>query len=363
LEDTNREGARDIVSLKENIAARKDENLALNVAFAEIDKKFGKGSVMVLGEKSADEMEVISSGSILLNDALGVGGYPRGRVIEIFGAESSGKTTLALHAIAQAQKSGGVCAFIDAEHSLDPIYASKLGVMSENLIVAQPDYGEQALEITEVLIRSGAVDLLVVDSVAALVPKAEIEGEMGDPHMGLQARLMSQALRKLTPIINKSKTVLIFINQVRQKINAMPFANKETTTGGTALKFYSSIRLEVKRIGTVKKSELPVGNKIVVKVVKNKVSPPFKAAELEIMYDSGISREKELLDAGLAKGLFKQSGAWFYYKAAQYSQGRDACIAKLKEDKVAQDEIFDLVKKEGLLTIRNIGKDASENDE
>jgi recombination protein RecA len=350
------------VSLKEHKTTRQDENLALSVAFAEIDKKFGKGSVMILGERSSEELEVISSGSLFLNEALGVGGYPRGRVIEIFGAESSGKTTLALHAIAQAQKAGGVCAFIDAEHSLDPIYASKLGVNSEALVVAQPDYGEQALEITEVLIRSGAIDLLVVDSVAALVPKAEIEGDMGDSHMGLQARLMSQALRKMTPIINKSKTVLIFINQVRQKINAMPFANKETTTGGTALKFYASVRLEVKRIGTLKRNDVPSGNKVLVKVVKNKVSPPFRFAELEINFDSGISKEKELLDAGLAKGLFRQAGAFYYYKNEKYSQGREACLEKLKADVGATEEILALVKKEGVL-VKEIGRDSSSDDE
>lgn len=350
------------MSSKENLTAKKNENIALNMAFAEIDKKFGKGSVMVLGDRCMVEAETISTGSIFLNEALGIGGYPRGRVIEIFGAESSGKTTLALHGIAQAQKAGGVCAFIDAEHSLDAIYASKLGVKSEDLIVSQPDYGEQALEITEVLIRSGAIDMLVVDSVAALVPKAEIEGEMGDSHMGLQARLMSQAMRKLTAIISKSKTVLIFINQVRQKINAMPFAQKETTTGGTALKFYSSIRLEVKRIGAIKKNEVMIGNKVVIKVVKNKMAPPFKTAELEIIYDSGISTAKELLDVGMSKGLFRQSGAWFYFKDSQYCQGKDSCVAKLKEDKLAQDEIWELIKKEGI-SIKDTGRDSSGNDE
>ncbi len=349
--------------MKQNDTTRQNINTALQGAFAEIDKKFGKGSVMVLGERSNLEVEIISTGSILLNTALGIGGFPRGRIVEIFGAESSGKTTLALHAIAQAQKAGGVCAFVDAEHSLDPIYAGKLGVKAEDLIVSQPDFGEQALEITEVLIRSGAIDLLVVDSVAALVPKAEIEGEMGDSHMGLQARLMSQALRKLTSIVHKSKTVLIFINQVRQKINAMPFAQKETTTGGTALKFYSSIRLEVKRIGSIKKNEVSIGNKVLVKVVKNKVSPPFTSAELEILYDSGISREKELLDIALLKGLFKQSGSWFSYKGEKFAQGREGCLIKLKEQPELCTSILEAAKEEGVTLLKDLGRDLAENDD
>lgn len=338
-------------------------NAALNGAFAEIDKKFGKGSVMILGEKNIVDIESIPTGSFFLNEALGVRGYPRGRIIEIFGAESSGKTTLALHAIAETQRAGGVCAFIDAEHSLDPNYASKIGVKPEDLILSQPDFGEQALEIAEVLIRSGAVDLLVVDSVAALVPKAELDGDMGDPHMGLQARLMSQALRKITPIVSKSKTVLIFINQVRQKINAMPFANKETTTGGTALKFYSSVRLEVKRIGSIKKADLHVGNKVIVKVVKNKVSAPFKQAELDIIFSEGISKEKELLEMGLAFGLFKQSGAWFSYKGEKFAQGRDTCIQNLKNNSTIQDEIVTMIKEKGVSVKDSAGRDFSTDDE
>lgn len=336
-------------------------NVALSGAFAEIDKKFGKGSVMVLGEKSQVEVETISSGSIFLDAALGVGGFPRGRIVEIYGAEASGKTTLALHAIAQTQKIGGVCAFVDAEHSLDPVYASKIGVKSEDLIVSQPDFGEQALEIAEVLIRSGAIDLLVIDSVAALVPKAEIEGDMGDPHVGLQARLMSQALRKLTPIVNKSKTVLIFINQIRHKINTMPFANKETTSGGNALKFYASVRLEVKRIASIKKSEVQVGNKVIVKVVKNKVSSPFVTAELDILFGEGISHEKEIFDAGVLKGLLKVSGGRISFKDQPFAHGKDACMQKLKESPEVVSEIMSVVNKEGILQ-KELGKAQVENE-
>ncbi len=337
-------------------------SLALSGAFAEIDKKFGKGSVMVLGDKPIEEIETIPTGSIFLDQALGVGGLPRGRIIEIFGAESSGKTTLTLHAIAQAQKIGGVCAFIDAEHSLDPVYARKLGVKVEDLVVSQPESGEQALEITEVLIRSGAIDVLVVDSVAALVPKAELEGEMGDSHMGLQARLMSQALRKLTAIVHKSKTILIFINQVRQKINSMPFGPKETTTGGVALKFYSSVRLEVKRIGALKKGDTNIGNRVAIKIVKNKVSPPFTFAEIDLLFDRGISKERELMEIGLIKGLFKQSGAWISFKGEKFSQGKDACVERLREEPAVCEEILEVVKKEGL-ALRDGSKDLSDNSE
>lgn len=348
--------------MNKNDATSQNVNLALQGAFSEIDKKFGKGSVMVLGAKSSVEIETISTGSLLLDLALGINGLPRGRIIEIFGAESSGKTTMAFHAIAQTQKLGGVCAFIDAEHSLDPIYASKLGVKAEDLVVSQPDFGEQALEIAEVLIRSGAIDLLVIDSVAALVPKAEIDGDMGDSHMGLQARLMSQALRKLTPIVHKSKTVLIFINQIRQKINALPFAQKETTTGGTALKFYSSVRLEVKRIGAIKKAEVTIGNRVNVKVVKNKVSPPFTSAELEILFDSGISREKEIFDIGLAKGLLKQSGSWFAYQGEKFAQGKDGCLQRLREQPEVCNAILDALKSEGIV-LKDLERDSVENDE
>ena len=348
-----------------NLADTKKNNIdvALSGAFAEIDKKFGKGSVMILGEKSIAEVTVIPTGSLLLDTALGVGGFPRGRIVEIFGAEASGKTTLALHAIAQAQKAGGKCAFIDVEHAIDPAYAAKLGVKTADLIVSQPDFGEQALEIAEVLVRSGAVDILVIDSVAALVPKAEIEGDMGDAHMGLQARLMSQALRKLTPIVNKSNTVLIFINQVRQKINAMPFANKETTSGGTALKFYSSVRLEVKRIGSIKKGETVVGNRVIVKVVKNKVASPFTTAELDIIFGQGVSTEKELFEIGLSKGLFKQSGAWVSFKGEKYAQGKDACVQKLKEDALVVAEIMDLIKRDGISAKElDINQEEGDND-
>lgn len=344
--------------------SKQNINQALIGAFSEIDKKFGKGSVMILGEQGMDDVEVISTGSYLLDNALGVGGLPRGRIIEIFGSESSGKTTMALHAIAQTQKAGGVCAFIDAEHSLDATYASKIGVKVDGLIVSQPDFGEQALEITEVLIRSGAVDMVVVDSVAALVPKAEIDGDMGDTHMGLQARLMSQALRKITPIVSKSKTVLVFINQVRQKINTMPFGPKETTTGGTALKFYSTIRLEVKRIGAVKKGDIHVGNKVAIKVVKNKVAAPFRVAELEILFAEGISVEKELLDIGLAKGLFKQSGAWFSYKGEKFAQGRDASIQKIKESPLVLEELTKIIKEESaVVAIKESGRITTEDDD
>lgn len=309
-----------------------EKRKALEVAFAQIDKQFGKGSVMLFGQKAVTKLDTISSGSILIDNALGVGGLPRGRVVEIFGPEASGKTTITLHAIAQAQKASGVCAFIDAEHALDPVYASQIGVNVQDLIISQPDYGEQALDIAEMLIRSGAVDLLVVDSVAALVPKAELEGDMGDHHVGLQARLMSQALRKLTPVVHKSKTVLIFINQIRSKIGAMPFASNETTTGGNALKFYASVRLDVRRIATLKKDEKPIGNRVVVKVVKNKVAPPFKKVEVDLLFGEGISRELEVLDAALQYGLIQQSGAWFAIDGEKLAQGRDNCVKKLKTD-------------------------------
>lgn len=316
---------------------------ALEVAFAQIDKQFGKGSVMLLGQRTSQNVEVISTGSLLINEALGVGGYPRGRIIEVFGPEASGKTTLTLHAIAQAQKNGGTCAFIDAEHSLDPAYAQSVGIKVNDLIISQPDYGEQALDIAEVLIRSGAIDLLVIDSVAALVPKAELEGEMGDHHVGLHARLMSQALRKLTAVVNKSKTVLIFINQIRHKINMMPFGDKETTTGGNALKFYSSVRLDVRRIATLKRHEEAFGNRVSVKVVKNKVAPPFKKVEVDIIFGEGISQELELLDMAITHEVIEQSGAWFTFNDEKLGQGRDNCLKKLKEDSALFDRVFVLV--------------------
>lgn len=317
---------------------------ALEVTFSQIDKQYGNGAVMMLGQSGAGQkVETVSTGSILIDDAIGVGGLPRGRVIEIFGPESSGKTTLALHAIAQAQKTGGICGFIDAEHALDAAHAKSLGVNTDDLIISQPDYGEQALDIAEMLVRSGAVDIIVIDSVAALVPKAEIEGEMGDVHVGLQARLMSQALRKLTPVVHKSKTVLIFINQVRHKIGGMPFANKETTTGGNALKFYSSVRLEVRRIASLKRNEHQFGNRIVVKVVKNKVAPPFKKVEVDLLFGEGISKELDLLDASLHYNVIEKSGAWFSFEGAKIAQGRDQALQYLKSNTEAAEKVADMV--------------------
>jgi recombination protein RecA len=320
-----------------------EKQKALEVAFAQIDKQFGKGAVMLLGQKTSDGIKTISTGSIMINKALGVGGLPRGRVIEVFGPESSGKTTLTLHAIAQAQKAGGICAFIDAEHAMDPAYAQSIGVNTNDLVVSQPDYGEQALDIAEMLIRSGAIDLLVIDSVAALVPKAEIEGDMGDMHVGLQARLMSQALRKLTPIVHKSKTSLIFINQIRHKIGGLPFANKETTSGGNALKFYASVRLDVRKIATLKKDGNPFGNKVVVKVVKNKIAPPFKKVEVDIIFGKGISAELDLLEAALRFDIVKQSGAWFTFGEEKIAQGRDNCVKAFDENPELFKKILDVV--------------------
>ncbi|HEV2916248.1 MAG TPA: recombinase RecA [Candidatus Babeliales bacterium] len=305
---------------------------ALEVTFAQIDKQYGTGSVMRLGQHMGAQVSVVSTGSLLIDAALGVGGLPRGRVIEIYGPEASGKTTLALHVIAQAQQSGGICAFIDAEHALDPSYASNVGINTDDLIISQPDYGEQALDIAEMLIRSNAIDIIVIDSVAALVPKAELEGDMGDSHMGLQARLMSQALRKLTPIVHKSKTVLIFINQIRQNINAMPFADKETTTGGKALKFYASIRMDVRRIGSIKKGEELIGNHVAIKIAKNKVAPPFKRVEIDLMFGSGFCRELEIIDSALAHGIITKSGAWFAYQDKNVAQGREQMLVYLQEN-------------------------------
>jgi recombination protein RecA len=305
---------------------------ALEVTFSQIDKQFGSGAVMLLGQAADTTITSISTGSILIDQALGVGGLPVGRIIEIFGPESSGKTTLALHAIAQAQREGGICAFIDAEHALDPQYAKKLGVNIDDLIVSQPDCGEQALDISEMLVRSGAIDIIAIDSVAALVPRAELEGDMGDVHMGLQARLMSQALRKLTPVVHKSKTILIFINQIRQNMGGMPFAPKETTTGGKALKFYASLRLDVRKIASLKKQDVHFGNRVRVKVVKNKVAPPFKTVELDLLFNEGISKELDLLDAALHCGIITQSGAWFSIGDEKFAQGRERALAYLKEN-------------------------------
>jgi recombination protein RecA len=312
---------------------RTEKTKAIDLALAQIEKQFGKGSIMRLGSKEAIvPIAVISTGSISFDAALGVGGFPRGRVVEIFGPESSGKTTVALQVIAEAQKTGGMAAFIDAEHALDPIYAKKLGVDVDNLLVAQPDFGEQALEIAEALVRSNAIDVLVVDSVAALVPKAELEGEMGDSHMGLQARLMSQALRKLTGIVSKSRTCLVFINQIREKIGVM-FGNPETTTGGRALKFYSSVRVDIRRIAAIKDGDVVVGSRTKVKVVKNKTAAPFREAEFDIMYGEGISREGDLLDLGVDRNLVEKSGAWFSYKGERIGQGRENVKQFLKENR------------------------------
>ena len=314
------------------MAMADERTKAIDMAFAQIEKQFGKGSIMRLGSKEIVPIAVIPTGAISFDAALGVGGFPRGRVVEIFGPESSGKTTIALQVIAQAQKTGGMAAFVDAEHALDPGYAKKLGVDVDNLLVSQPDYGEQALEITEALVRSGAIDVLVVDSVAALVPKAELDGEMGDSHMGLQARLMSQALRKLTGNIKRSNTMVIFINQIRMKIGVM-FGNPETTTGGNALKFYASVRLDIRRIGAIKNGEEVVGNQTRVKVVKNKVAPPFREAEFEIMYGSGISREGEIIELGAAHGIIDKSGAWYSYNGERIGQGKDNTRLYLQQHK------------------------------
>ena len=316
-----------------------ERNKALDAALSQIERAFGKGSIMRLGQReTAVEAEAISTGSLGLDIALGIGGLPRGRVIEIYGPESSGKTTLALHVIAEAQRTGGTCAFIDAEHALDPSYATKLGVNIDDLLISQPDAGEQALEIADTLVRSGAIDVLVVDSVAALVPKAELEGEMGDTHVGLQARLMSQALRKLTGSISRSRCMVIFINQIRMKIGVM-FGNPETTTGGNALKFYASVRLDIRRIGSIKDKETVVGNQTRVKVVKNKVAPPFRVVEFDVMYGEGISKTGELIDLGVAASVVEKSGAWFSYNGQRIGQGRENAKAFLKENTQVANEI------------------------
>jgi len=308
-----------------------DKDKALDTALSQIERQFGKGTIMRLGDQSTVDVDVISSGSIALDAALGVGGYPRGRVIEIYGPESSGKTTLALHAVAEAQKAGGTAAFVDAEHAMDPTYAQNLGVNLDDLLVSQPDSGEQALEVVDMLTRSGALDIIVVDSVAALVPRAELEGDMGDSHMGLQARLMSQALRKLTSSIARSKTMVIFINQIRMKIGVM-FGNPETTTGGNALKFYASVRLDIRRTGAIKKGDEILGNETKVKVVKNKMAPPFKLAHFSIMYGEGVSHAGEVLDLGVDGGHVKKSGAWYAIGTERIGQGRDNAINYLKEN-------------------------------
>ena len=325
--------------MSENIEKKK----ALEMAMSQIEKQFGKGSVMKLGEFKAMEIEAIPTGALSLDIALGIGGVPRGRIIEVLGPESSGKTTLALHIVAEAQKMGGEAAFIDAEHALDPVYAKKLGVDIDNLIVSQPDTGEQALEITESLVRSGALDVIVVDSVAALVPKAEIDGDMGDSHMGLQARLMSQALRKLAGAINKSKTVLIFINQLREKIGVM-FGNPETTTGGRALKFYASVRMDIRRIENIKQDGEVKGNRVRVKVIKNKVAPPFREAEFDIVYGQGISKEGNILDMAVNLDIVEKAGSWFSYNGERIGQGRENVKKYLKENPEMLEDIEEKVR-------------------
>ena len=342
-----------------------DRARALDAALMQIEKQFGKGAVMKLGERAGMVIDVIPTGALTLDLALGVGGVPKGRVIEIYGPESSGKTTVALHIVAESQKAGGTAAFIDAEHALDPAYAAKIGVNIDDLIISQPDTGEQALEITESLVRSGAIDIIVIDSVAALVPKAEIDGEMGDSHVGLQARLMSQALRKLTGVISKSSTVCIFINQLREKVGVM-FGNPETTTGGRALKFYSSVRLDVRRTESLRNGTEVIGNHTRVKVVKNKVAPPFKEAEFDIMYGEGISKEGCIIDLGVAREIIDKSGSWFSYNGQRIGQGKDNARVFLKENPAIRDEIeakirgsFDPVAEDAIVSVDD---PASESD-
>jgi recombination protein RecA len=352
--------ANPALKLVEKESMNKDK--ALDAALGQIERAFGKGSVMRLGQRETVETEVISSGSISLDIALGIGGLPRGRVIEVYGPESSGKTTLALHAIAEAQKLGGTCAFVDAEHALDPSYAKKLGVNIDELLLSQPDGGEQALEITDTLVRSGAVDVLVVDSVAALVPRAELEGEMGDHHVGLQARLMSQALRKLTGSVSKSNTMVIFINQIRLKIGVM-FGNPETTTGGNALKFYSSIRMEIRRIGAIKDRDEIVGNQTRIKVVKNKLAPPFKMIEFDIMYGEGFSKTGELIDLGVKAGIIEKSGSWFSYGSERIGQGRENAKNYMKENPEAAATIEEAIRRESGLISKDMLVDSKDSAE
>ena len=321
-----------------------DKIKTLESTINQIERNFGKGSVMRLGEKGVIDIETISSGSLSLDIALGIGGLPKGRIVEIYGPESSGKTTLALHVIAEAQKNGGTCAFVDAEHAIDPVYAKKLGVNTDDMLISQPDFGEQALEIADTLVNSSAIDVLVIDSVAALVPRAEIEGEMGDSHMGLHARLMSQALRKLTGSISKSNSLVIFINQIRQKIGVM-FGNPETTTGGNALKFYASVRMDIRRIGAIKDRDEVIGNQTRVKIVKNKLAPPFKTVEFDIMYGEGISKTGEILDMASKKGIIEKSGAWYSYKNDRIGQGRENAKIFLKENSNISEEIENSLRK------------------
>jgi len=321
----------------------KEKNKSLDAAISQIDQNFGKGSVMRLGQQQALDIEAVSTGSLSLDLALGIGGLPKGRIIEIYGPESSGKTTLALQVIAEAQKAGGICAFVDAEHAMDPIYAKKLGVNTSELLISQPDTGEQALEITDTLIKSGSISVLVVDSVAALTPKAELEGEMGDHHVGLQSRLMSQALRKLTGSVSKSNTMVIFINQIRMKIGVM-FGNPETTSGGNALKFYSSVRMDIRRIGAIKEKDEIIGNSTRVKVIKNKVAPPFKVVEFDLMYGKGISKLGELIDLGAKAGVVEKSGAWYAYKGEKIGQGRENAKTYLQKNPEVAVEIEKIIR-------------------
>ena len=345
-----------------------DKNKALDAAVSQIERAFGKGSIMRLGQREVQQVASISTGSLGLDIALGIGGVPKGRIIEIYGPESSGKTTLSLHVVAEAQKTGGTCAFVDAEHALDPVYARKLGVNVDELLISQPDAGEQALEIADTLVRSGAIDVLVVDSVAALVPRAELEGEMGDAHVGLQARLMSQALRKLTSSVARSNTLVIFINQIRMKIGVM-FGSPETTTGGNALKFYSSVRLDIRRIGAIKDRDEVVGNQTRVKVVKNKVAPPFKQVEFDIMYGEGISKMGELLDLGVSAGIVEKSGAWFSFDSERIGQGRENSKNFLRENPEIARKIETMIRQnagllsEGMMTGPDSPDDAAAADE
>ena len=343
-----------------------DENKkkSLELAIKQIDKQFGKGTILRMGDREIEPIDAINTGSLGLDLALGIGGVPKGRIVEIYGPESSGKTTLTLHLIAQCQKAGGVCAFVDAEHALDPNYAKNLGVDIDNLYISQPDFGEQALDVVETLARSGAVDLIVVDSVAALTPKNEIDGDMGDQHVGLQARLMSQALRKLTSVVHKMGSTVIFINQIRMKIGAMGYGTPETTTGGNALKFYSSVRIDVRRIATLKQGDDPVGNRVRVKVVKNKVAPPFKQAEFDIMFGEGISREGELMDYGVKLDIIDKSGAWFSYGSTKLGQGRENAKAFLKENEAVAAEIENKIRENiGDALSASAEPDEGENDE
>ena len=349
-----------VKSNKNQEAESKEKNKALEAAISQIDENFGKGSVMKLGQKAAMNIEAISTGSLSLDLALGIGGLPKGRIVEIYGPESSGKTTLALQVVAEAQKTGGICAFVDAEHALDPVYAKKLGVKTEELLISQPDTGEQALEIADTLIKSGSISVIVVDSVAALTPRAELEGEMGDHHVGLQSRLMSQALRKLTSAVANTNTMVIFINQIRMKIGIM-FGNPETTSGGNALKFYSSVRMDIRRIGAIKEKEQIIGNSTRVKVVKNKVSPPFKVVEFDLMYGKGISKSGELIDLGSKADVVEKSGAWYAYKGEKIGQGREnAKIFLEKNPKVAAEIEMAIRTKAGLIVKKIEGNPIAE---